>query len=82
MDDGEIDTKLVAVLVDTALQVIAATDFMTFTLKYNASQQIIQNWFLNYKGVGITKMLGWKDERHAMKEVRKWLVKKEKEEKK
>lgn len=78
VDDNEIDTKLIAVPVDTALQVIGATDFMTFTLEYNAAQQIIQNWFLNYKGPGVTDMKGWKDERHAMSQVKKWLVKKDK----
>ena len=82
MDDGEIDTKIIAVPVDTALQVIQAKDFMTFTIKYNAAQQIIQNWFLNYKGVGVTTMLGWKDERYAMAEVRKWLVNKNEKKKK
>ncbi|MFK7806494.1 MAG: inorganic diphosphatase [Saprospiraceae bacterium] len=78
IDSKEIDTKLVAVPADPALRVIDATDFMTFTLKYNAAQQIIQNWFLNYKGPGIMEMKGWKDERHAMSEVKKWLVKKPK----
>jgi inorganic pyrophosphatase len=52
MDNNEIDTKLIAVPVDTSLRVMHATDFMTFTIKYNAAQQIIENWFLNYKGLG------------------------------
>ncbi len=73
LDGGEIDTKLIGVPIDTSLQVIEAMDFMTFTLHYNAAQQIIQNWFLNYKGLGVMKMVGWKDERHAMGEVRKWV---------
>lgn len=77
IDGKEIDTKLIAVPVDTTLRVIDATDFMTFTIKYNAAQQIIQNWFLNYKGPGITEMKGWRDERHAMAQVKKWLVNKE-----
>lgn len=80
IDGDEIDTKLVGIPVDTTLRVMDATDFMTFTVKYNAAQQIIQNWFLNYKGPGITEMKGWKDERYAMSQVKKWLV--EKEEKK
>ena len=76
IDDKEIDTKIIAVPTDPTLRVIKATDFMTFTLKYNAAQRIIQDWFLNYKGPSTTEMRGWKDEKHAMSEVKKWLVKK------
>jgi len=33
---------------------------------------IVQEWFLNYKGVGKMKLLGWKDEQYALSEIRKW----------
>jgi inorganic pyrophosphatase len=72
----KIDTKLIAVPVDTSLRVMNATDFMTFTIKYNSAQQIIENWFLNYNGPGAMEINGWKDERQAMAEVKKWLSKK------
>ena len=77
LDGGEIDTKLIGVPVDSSLQVIDAMDFLTFTLEYNAAQQIIQNWFLSYKGLGKMELIGWRDDRHAMAEIMKWLVDKE-----
>jgi len=71
-DNGELDTKIIAVPVDSFLNVIDAKDFSSFTVEYNAAQSIIQDWFLNYKGVGKTKMIGWRNERYAMMEIEKW----------
>lgn len=71
-DSGEIDTKIIAVPADPTKQVIQATDFQSFTVKYSMAKKIIENWFLNYKGVGVTKLIGWKNDRHAMQEVEKW----------
>lgn len=71
-DGGEIDTKIIAVPADPTKRVMDVMDYQTFTVKYNAAQKIIESWFLNYKGIGVTKFIGWKNDRHAMSEVEKW----------
>lgn len=73
MDRDEIDTKIIAVPLDSTLQVIQTMDHITFMVKYNKAQQIIQDWFLSYKGIGQTELIGWRDDRHALAEIRKWL---------
>ncbi|MEM1322299.1 MAG: inorganic diphosphatase [Bacteroidota bacterium] len=73
-DREEIDTKIIAVPLDSALNVIAADDYQTFVVKYHAAHQIIQNWFLNYKGPGEMELLGWRDEQYAMREIQKWTL--------
>ena len=75
IDGGEIDTKIIAVPVDSTKRVIQATDFEHFMIDYNMAQNIIQDWFLNYKGLGIVKMKGWFNEKYAMEEIRKWEIK-------
>ena len=39
------------------------------------AQNIIQDWFLNYKGLGKVEMKGWFDEKYAMSEIKKWELK-------
>jgi len=72
LDGGEIDNKIIAVPTDSSLQVIQATDFQTFAVKYSMAQNIIQNWFLNYKGVGEMELVGWRDETFTDLDIKKW----------
>ena len=74
-DGGEIDTKIIAVPIDSTIRVITATDFEHFLVDYNMAQNIIQDWFLNYKGLGKVEMKGWFDEKYAMEEIKKWQLK-------
>ena len=74
-DEGEIDTKIIAIPIDSTLSIIKAKDFQTFMIDYFAAKQIIQDWFLNYKGLGKVKMLGWRDENYALQEIEKWSLK-------
>jgi inorganic pyrophosphatase len=74
-DGGEIDTKIIGVPVDSTKRIIQATDFEHFLIDYNMAQNIIQDWFLNYKGLGKVEMKGWFDEKTAMEEIRKWELK-------
>lgn len=74
VDDGEIDTKIIAVPVDSSLQIIQVEGFEDFLIKYNAGMRIIETWFLNYKGLGQTKLKGWENEHHALTEIKKWQV--------
>jgi len=71
-DAGEIDHKIIAVPFEASERTINIEKFSTFITRYNAAQMIVQEWFLNYKGVGKMKLLGWKDEQYALSEIRKW----------
>lgn len=75
LDKGEVDTKLIAIPVDSTLRIIQSTDFESFMIEYNIAQRIIKDWFLNYKGLGKVSMIAWKDEKFAMSEVKKWAIK-------
>jgi inorganic pyrophosphatase len=75
VDGGKIDTKIIAVPADSTKRVIEALDFEHFLIDYNMAQNIIQDWFLNYKGLGKVEMKGWFDEKYAMEEIKKWQIK-------
>ncbi|MEO1518299.1 MAG: inorganic diphosphatase [Bacteroidota bacterium] len=71
-DDGETDTKIIAVPVDSSLQVIDAQQFEPFMIQYNPAMTIVRDWFLNYKGMGETQFIGWRNDQYAQREIRKW----------
>ncbi|MGB3798624.1 MAG: inorganic diphosphatase [Lewinella sp.] len=71
-DRGEIDTKIIAVAAEPADRTLDVTTFLDFSLGNDAAKQIIETWFLNYKGPNITELLRWEDEAYAWREVRKW----------
>jgi inorganic pyrophosphatase len=71
-DGGEQDHKVIAVPFEESERTIKVDRFSSFITKYNAAQFIVQEWFLNYKGLGQMRLLGWKDEEFAQKEIRKW----------
>ena len=71
-DGGEIDTKIIAVPSDPEKRVMAVTDYETFSVKYSMAKNIIENWFLNYKGPGKTEMIGWRNGTFALNEIKKW----------
>ncbi len=71
-DRGEIDTKIIAVPADSAARVLPVTTFLDFSLGNDAAKQIIETWFLNYKGRNQTELLRWEDESYAWREVRRW----------
>ena len=73
-DNGEIDTKIIAVPIDSEKNLIKAQNFIEFMLEYDAAKRIIEEWFLNYKGLGSTELLGWEDENYAAKEIDKWAL--------
>ena len=71
-DDGETDTKIIAVPADPVKRVIQATDFPTFTVKYSVAKRMIEDWFLNYKGPGVVELKGWRSDRYALEEIERW----------
>jgi inorganic pyrophosphatase len=73
-DRGEIDNKIIAVPFDPAKQVIEAKSFKDLKEQYPQVIHIIESWFLNYKGSGKIEVLGWMDEKEAIKEIEKWEI--------
>lgn len=71
-DRGEIDTKIIAVPVDSTNQVLEADNFIDFMVYYDAGRRILEDWFTNYKGQGVVEMIRWEDDRYAWQEIRKW----------
>ena len=71
-DRGELDTKIIAVPLDSSLRVFPANNFQDLMLDYDPARRIIEEWFLYYKGYGITELIGWEDEAYAWQEIRKW----------
>lgn len=74
-DNGETDTKIVAIPTDPAQQLIKVENFVEFMVEYDAARLIIQEWFLSYKGLGATSLLGWEDDIYAINEIKKWQLK-------
>ena len=77
MDEGEEDTKIIAVPADPQLRVMNADNFQDFSITYDGAKHIIETWFLYYDGLGTAESKGWKDGQYAMKEIEKWAMGKE-----
>lgn len=71
-DGGELDTKIIAIPVDTVQQLFIPADFQDFMLRYDGARSILENWFFWYKGLGETEVIGWRDEAYARKEIERW----------
>lgn len=74
-DKGEEDTKIIAIPANEMQRTMKVTDFQSFLLEYDAAKQIVEDWFLNYKGFGKTEFIGWEDESYVWKEIEKWKIK-------
>ena len=73
MDEGELDTKIIAVPADPAQRSIQAANFQEFLLRYDGARRIVETWFLQYDGIGKTEFRKWDDELSAMAEIEKWI---------
>ena len=71
-DRGEIDTKIIAVPADAGGRVVDVTNFRDLLLQQDAARRIIEEWFLNYKGLGAVELVGWEDEHYAMEAIKRW----------
>lgn len=74
MDEGELDTKIIAIPVDTSLQIIRPSGYQDFSIRYDGAKHIIESWFLYYDGLGQTTFAGWMDEKEALEAVKRWSV--------
>ncbi|MEM7575449.1 MAG: inorganic diphosphatase [Bacteroidota bacterium] len=74
-DQGELDTKIIAIPSDSGLRTLPATNYLELLLEYPAAHRIVEEWFLNYKGIGVTNLIRWEDEGYAWAEIEKWRLK-------
>ena len=71
-DGGEIDTKIIAIPVKENERIINVESLNELKEKYPKIDEIILNWFLNYKGKGKMKFIEWGDRGKAVAEIGKW----------
>jgi inorganic pyrophosphatase len=72
LDNGEIDTKIIAIPEDENLRIINAKSIVELENNYPAVIDIIENWFLHYKGESIIEIEEWKSKRDAIYEIKRW----------
>ncbi|MEM1327276.1 MAG: inorganic diphosphatase [Bacteroidota bacterium] len=74
-DNEEIDTKIVAVPLDSTLRQLQITNFRELLIQNYMVKQMIEDWFMSYKGAGSQmELVRWEDEVGALREIEKWRV--------
>lgn len=73
LDEGEVDTKIIAIPSDTSLQVIPIKGYRDFSIQYDGAKHIVESWFLYYDGLGTNQFNGWRDESYAMELIERWI---------
>ncbi|MDA9143131.1 inorganic diphosphatase [Gammaproteobacteria bacterium] len=73
-DNGEIDTKIIAIPLKKELRVIRASTYEELVSEYPAIKYIIEKWFLSYKGNKIVEFIRWGNEIEAIKEIDRWRI--------
>lgn len=66
LDEGALDTKIIAIPTDTTLQTLAPESFTDFSIRYDGARHIIETWFLYYDGLGTNTFEGWIDETETL----------------
>ena len=56
---------IISVPIDSSLQFSPIVNFQEFIVTQAGARQIIQDWFLYEKGLGVVDLVGWKDEQYA-----------------
>jgi inorganic pyrophosphatase len=74
-DNEEIDTKIIAVPLDSTLRQLQVDNFKSLLIEHFMVKQMIENWFTSYKGAnGQVELVRWEDEVGALREIKKWSV--------
>ncbi len=73
IDDGEKDSKVIAVPMSKKLKIIDALSYQDLLERYPQIPKIIELWFLNYNQNDISEVEGWGDENEALKEIQNHL---------
>ena len=71
LDNGEIDNKVIAIPAEENLQIIDAADYSTLISNYKGIFEIIEIWFTSYNKNDTSVIVGWDDEKEALKEIQK-----------
>lgn len=74
-DNGEDDSKIIAVPVDENLRVIDIVTYRDFYTEYGQAKYLVELWFLSYKGKMAMQLTGWGDEIAAKTAIEKWIIK-------
>ena len=69
-EQQRIHNIIIASPVDTARQLTKTMNFQQFIVENAGEKQIIQDWFLFRKGLGVVELVGWKDEKYALEQVK------------
>ena len=69
-DNGQDDHKILAIPADTKFQTIKAHGLEHMLSDYATILDIIEMWFLNYKGDNQMEVLGWGDEKEALEMIK------------
>ena len=73
-DNGENDTKVIAIPVEESLRVFDVKSYGQFSENYAPIKEIIKLWFLNYKGGETMKFERWGDQNSARAIIQKWTL--------
>lgn len=73
-DSGENDSKIIAIPVNEDIQIIKSTSYDELSNNYPSIINIIELWFLNYKGDKVIEFIRWDDEIAAKTEINKWML--------
>ena len=74
LDGGEIDNKIIAVPSDHGLRIIPVDSYDDLFSDHSEVVEMIEQWFLNYKGNDKMQFVAWKGQEEAFKEIEKWQV--------
>ena len=73
LDDGQKDYKLIAIPVDENKQISNLSSFIDLENNHSSIKNIIEIWFLNYKGPKVTEFISWGNEIEALSELNRYL---------
>ncbi|MEM0994860.1 MAG: inorganic diphosphatase [Bacteroidota bacterium] len=73
-DNGEIDSKIIAVPSDSTQRSIQVANFTDLLIHHHMAKKILEDWFMSYKGVGQMELVAWEDEKAALREIAKWSI--------
>ena len=64
-EDATTRNIIISIPMDSSLQLSPIVNFQDFIVTQAGARQIIQDWFLYQKGLGVVDLVGWKDEQYA-----------------
>jgi len=56
---------IISIPIDSSLHLSPVANFQDFIVTQAGARQIIQDWFLYEKGLGVVDLVGWKDDQYA-----------------